>query len=194
MTPALASSLSVMHLSTVVGALAVMANGMWPLLRDRKRILAAQAIGSSLFGLHYLLIGATTGAAMCAASIIQSVTAALVARRGMRLGIVGATLLAGATMTVLTWHGLSSAFAQATGLLSASGRLQRDAQRLRWLFLGSVLCSVTHNFLVGSPWGLITDGTALAMLTAGLWRGRKAHTSKPEAAEARSAGIALVSA
>lgn len=174
--------LSGLHLSTVVGVLAVLANTSWPLVRNRRRILAVQALGSSLFGFHYLLIGAGTGAAMCAASIIQSVTAALVTRRGIRLSVVGATLLAGTTMTVLTWHGLSSAFALATGLLSASGRLQRDAHRLRCLFLGAVLCSMTHNVLVGSPWGLTSDTLALTMLAAGLWRGQKARAPSPTVA------------
>lgn len=175
-----------LHLSTVVGALAVAVNSSWPTLRSRKRILAVQAVGSSLFGLHFLLIGSGTAAAMCAAGIIQGVTAAVVARRGVRLGIVGATLLAGAAVTALTWRGLPSGFAQAGGLLSASGRLQRDAQRLRWFFLGSEMCWTTHNLMVGSPWGLTSDAVAVTMLTAGLWRGRRAR--------ARAARSALVGA
>lgn len=178
MTPTL-TFLCSLHLSTVVGAAAVAVNTSWPLLRNRKRILAIQAVGSSLFGLHYLLIGSGTAAAMCAAGIIQGVTAAVVARRSVRLGIVGATLLAGFAMTVLTWHGLPSAFAQAGGLLSASGRLQRDAQRLRWLFLGSEMCWTTHNLMVGSPWGLTSDALAVTMLTAGLWRGCGAQAPLP---------------
>ncbi len=178
MTPAL-SLLCSLHLSTVVGALAVAVNSSWPLLRHRKRILAVQAVGSSLFGIHFLLIGSSTAAAMCAAGIVQGVTAAVVARRGVRLGIVGATLLAGAAVTVLTWHGLPSAFAQAGGLFSASGRLQRDTQRLRWLFLGSEMCWTTHNLMVGSPWGLTSDTLAITMLTAGLWRGYRARMAVP---------------
>ena len=178
MTPAL-TFLCTLHLSTVVGALAVAVNSSWPLLRHRKRILAVQAVGSSLFGVHFLLIGSSTAAAMCAAGIIQGVTAAVVARRGVRLGIVGATLLAGASVTLLTWHGLPSAFAQAGGLFSASGRLQRDAQRLRWLFLGSEMCWTTHNLMVGSPWGLTSDTLAITLLTAGLWRGRRARMAVP---------------
>ncbi len=164
-----------LHLSTVVGALAVAVNSSWPILRNRKRILAVQAVASSLFGVHFLLIGSSTAAAMCAAGIIQGITAAVFVRRGVRLGIVGATLLAGMAVTLLTWRGLPSAFAQAGGLFSASGRLQRDAQRLRWLFLGSEMCWTTHNLMVGSPWGLTSDAVALTMLTAGLWRGRNAR-------------------
>ena len=175
MAPAL-TFLCTLHPSTVLGALAVAVNSAWPILRNRKRILAVQAAASSLFGFHFLLIGSGTAAAMCAAGIIQGVTAAVFARRGVRLGVVGATLLAGMAMTLLTWHGLPSAFAQAGGLLSASGRLQRDAQRLRWLFLGSEMCWTTHNLMVGSPWGLTSDAVALTMLSAGLWRGRNART------------------
>ena len=178
-----------LHLSTVVGALAVAVNSSWPLLRNRKRILAVQAVGSSLFGFHYLLIGSGTAAAMCAAGIIQGVTAAVAGRRGVRLGIVGATLLAGVATTLLTWHGLPSAFAQAGGLLSASGRLQRDTRRLRWLFLGSEMCWTTHNLMVGSPWGLTSDALAITMLTAGLWRGRRARRPVPTGLAATPAAV-----
>ena len=161
-----------LHLAAVVGALALVTTGSWPLLPHRKYILAVQAAGSGLFGLHYLLLGAWTGAIMCAAAIVQSVTAVLVTKRNVRFGIAGFTLLVTLTLTVLTWGGLRSAVAQMAGLLSLSGRLQCDAQRLRWFFLGSVFCSMTYNLLVGSPWGLSNDTIALTMLIAGLWRER----------------------
>ena len=161
---------SLLHTSTLIGVLALAANTSWPLLRGRKCILTVQALGSSLFGLHYLLIGAGTGAVMCAAAIVQSVTGALVRRHTIRLGIVGMTLVAGVTMTFLTWQGLPSAFAQATGIFSAAGRLQRNVRRLRWLFVGSVLCSLIHNFLVGSLWGLGSDVVSAAILAVRIWR------------------------
>ena len=168
--PSTITSVSLLHTSTLIGVLALSVNMSWPLLHGRKRILTVQALGSSLFALHYLLIGAETGAVMCAAAIVQSVTGALVRQRTMRLGIVGMTLVAGVTMTFLTWQGLPSAFAQATGIFSAAGRLQPNTRRLRWLFVGSVLCSLIHNFLVGSLWGLGSDMVSATILAVRIWR------------------------
>lgn len=173
-----------LHLSAVVGALAVAVNNSWPVLRNRKRILLVQVTGSSLFGLHYTLIGSSTAAAMCAAGIAQGAAAVLIARRGPRLAVFAATILAGLTATALTWHGATSVLAQMGGLLSASGRLQRDVQRLRWLFLCSEACWTAHNLLAGSPWGLTSDAVAVTMLVTGLWRGRRAGARAPELAPA----------
>lgn len=159
--------------ATVAGMAAVAVNCCWPLLHRRKTLLGLQVCASLLFGLHYLLLGAPTAAAMCGASAAQGLAAALVARRSLRDGIIGATAAASLAITVATWTGLPSLLAQTGQLLSLAGRLQRDTQRLRWLFLASEAFWVSHNLLVGSRWGLASDSLAVTMLLIGLWRGRE---------------------
>jgi hypothetical protein len=154
------------------GALAVMVNCSWPLQRDRRVILALQATGSLLFGLHYLLLGAPTAAAMCAAGVIQGVSAATLAGRRLKLSIFAATIVAGLATTVATFAGVTSVLAQSGALLSAAGRLQRTPQAIRWCFLASEAFWVSHNLLVGSAWGLTSDTLAVSTLLVGLWRGR----------------------
>lgn len=55
----------------VAGALGVAANCLWPLLESRRQILAVQVLSATMFGLHYLLLGAPTAAAMCAAGAVD---------------------------------------------------------------------------------------------------------------------------
>ena len=47
--------------ANLAGLVALGSSVTWPLLRRRKAILIVQVAGSLLFGLHYLLLGASTG-------------------------------------------------------------------------------------------------------------------------------------
>jgi hypothetical protein len=172
--------------ATYAGALAVAANCSWPLLRQRRTILALQATGASLFGLHYLMLGAPTAAAMCAAGVVQGVSAATLSSRRLRLGLFGASIAAGLAMTAATFAGISSALAQCGALLSATGRLQRVPQAIRWCFLASEAFWVSHNLLVGSTWGLTSDTLAVTTLLIGLWRGRQPAVARAALAPARA--------
>lgn len=159
--------------ATLAGAAAVAINGSWPLLHSRRRILALQVLSSLLFGLHYFLLGASTGAAMCLAGAAQGLAAVLLRGRAARLGVFGATVAAGLTVTAATWSGLPSLCAQGGQLLSAAGRLCRSAQSIRWCFLAAEGFWVAHNLMVGSRWGLASDALAVSMLALGLWRARR---------------------
>jgi len=159
--------------STFAGVLGVLANVAWPLQRERRAILALQCVGASMFGLHYLLLGAPTAAAMCVAGIIQGVSAVAISGRRLRLAIFASTILAGLTVTITTFAGVTSVLAQTGSLFTATGRLQRSAQSIRWCFLAAEAFWTSHNLIVGSPWGLTSDTLGVTMLVIGLWRGRK---------------------
>jgi len=173
--------------STYPGVLGVLANCIWPLQRERRLILALQCAGALMFALHYLLLGAPTAAAMCVAAVIQGVSAATLTNRRLQLSIVAATVLAGFSVTVTTFSGLPSVLAQTGSLLTATGRLQRTAQSIRWFFLAAEVFWTTHNVIVGSPWGLTSDVLGVAMLTVGLWRGRADGGLLPSLAPVRGA-------
>jgi Bacterial inner membrane protein len=168
----IANTIGTLEPSTVAGALAVSVNCTWPLQRSRRLILSLQVAGSLLFAVHYLLLGATTAAAMCGAGIVQGASAILARRCAVRLSLFGATILGGLAATIASWSGLPSLCAQTGQLLSATGRLQRSPQTIRWCFLASEMFWTTHNLLVGSRWGLTSDTLAFATLLIGLWRGR----------------------
>ena len=121
--------------ATAAGALGVMANGVWPHLRSRRQILAVQVFCSAMFALHYALLGAHTGAAMCAAGALQSLAAATLRGRWALGGVFGATIAATLAMTAATWSGLPSALALAGQSMSAFGRLQHREQAIRLAFL-----------------------------------------------------------
>ena len=170
--------------ANIAGFVALGSSVTWPLLRRRKAILAVQVAGSLLFGLHYLLLGAVTAAAMCVMGALQGVALVLLIDRRQRIGVVWLTMAIGALVTAFTWTGLPSLLSQGGQAVSAIGRLQLDTQRLRLWFLASVGFWCTHNLIVGSVFGLASDTLALTSLLLGLWRNRAAAATAPRLRDA----------
>ncbi len=141
----------------------------------RTWILAASAACAACFGAHYLTLGALTGTAMCAISVLQSLVSlrcvGAPGRGGWVPPVFAASTLAAACLTMATWNGWPSACAAAGALLATGARLQAAPQAMRQLFLGASLCWAGHNLLVGSVFGLTCDvltilGLAIALLRA----------------------------
>lgn len=170
--------------ANLAGVVALASSVTWPLLRRRRAILVVQVAGSLLFALHYLLLGASTAAAMCIMGAIQGVALVVLIDRRKRIGVVLASMAAAAIVTASTWNGLPSLLSQCGQAMGAIGRLQLDPQRLRLWFLASVAFWCSHNLMVGSVFGLASDTLALSSLLLGLWRNRAA------AAEPRLRGAA----
>ena len=168
----LPSSAFLLEPANIAGFVALGSSVTWPLLRRRRAILIVQVAGSLLFGLHYLLLGAGTAAAMCVLGALQGVALVTLIGRRQRIGVVGGTMAIGVLVTALTWNGLPSVLSQGGQAMSAIGRLQLDTQRLRLWFLVSVVFWCSHNLLVGSVFGLASDTLSLTSLLVGLWRGR----------------------
>jgi hypothetical protein len=165
--------------ANLAGLLALGSSLTWPLLRNRRVILGVQVVGSLLFAVHYLLLGAPTAAAMCATGALQGLALVLLVDRRKRIGVVGVTLAASAMVTALTWMGVPSLLSLAGQVMSGLGRLQVNTQRLRQCFLISVLFWTSHNLMVGSVFGLASDALSITSLILGLWRNRDtAHGSE----------------
>jgi len=145
------------------------------LMPRRDRILLASAACATCFGAHYMFLGALTGTAMCAISVIQSLVSLTCIGRPGRSGWVpplfAASTFAAACLTLATWNGWPSACAALGTLLATGARLHAAPQPMRLLFLGASLCWAGHNLLVGSVFGLTCDllticGLGIAFLRA----------------------------
>ena len=156
--------------ATVFGLLGVISGSLWGLLRSTRSIVAVQALCTGSFALHYLLLGAHTGAAMNALTLVQ-VAVVLCLRRGRISSLAyWSTIPVMGALTLYTWAGAPSVFA-ALGLTTASlGRWQTEVLRLRIFFVACSLCWFAHNAIVGSSFGMATDTISLASNMWGLWR------------------------
>lgn len=167
----------------IFGALGLVlgfAAGMMP---RREAILVASAACAASFGLHYLRLGAHTGTAMCALSVLQSLAAARFGARVRRPAwfapFFGLGFLAVLGLTAATWNGWPSACAGIGALLATSARLRTEAPAMRRLFLGASLAWAGHNLLVGSAFGLTCDLLTISGLLVAMGR---ASGGRPAAA------------
>lgn len=148
------------------------------LLGGRRAILLAQATASSLFLLHFLLLGAQTGMLMCGLGLIQM--AVRIRRQpGRTLGLLYAlTVPAALAVAALSWQGPMSALSATGFLLATLGRWQSKVGRMRLFLILATLVGSGHNLLAGSVFGLVSDamglsGHCISLWRAGLFRGRR---------------------
>jgi Bacterial inner membrane protein len=167
----LAAWLGALPAAQLLGAVGIGCGCIWSLFRSRRTILLIQSVGALSFALHFALLGSAAGAAACVVGMLQSLAALRFAGRPLAAAF-GLTGAAAAAAVWFTWSGAPSLCAAiGTGFASA-GRLQRDAQRMRLLFLACSCFWVGHNALVGSALALTSDALTLTGLGLGLWRHR----------------------
>ena len=149
-------------LADLFGIAGVIAGSSWAMFRHRRTILLVQGSATLFFALHYGLIGAVSGATMCAMTLLQTASALPERHTRWTTGLFWATVPMMIVLTALTWNGIASAGA-AFGLTMATlGRWQSDTLRLRMFFVLCAMGWAVHNITVGSPFGLVSDTMCFA--------------------------------
>jgi len=165
----------------VSGAVALGLLAVWPLLRGRRALVLGQAASSLVFGVHYALIGATTGAAVTVLSVVQALAALPRHRSVARVVVFGATLAALGGVCWFTWQGWPSACAAVGMLMAAAGRWHGSASGFRLGFAAAGVAWIVHDVATGSVYGLVADVACLASLGVGAVRERRAVTLTADA-------------
>ncbi|NUB17143.1 hypothetical protein GAY28_35175 [Azospirillum brasilense] len=158
------------HLSDLAGAAGFVLVALWPWLSDRRALLAGQGASAAAFAMHYLLIGAITGAALSGLSVLQVATAWPDDRPIWCRAVYIAPVPLLAVLTASTWAGWPSACAAAGMIAATAARWSRSALLLRVLFLLAGACWVAHDLLTGSTFGLLADLLCMAGLVYGALR------------------------
>ena len=154
----------------MTGIAGLLAGTLSTLLDARRAILLAQATASTLFLLHFLLLGAWTGMLMCALGLVQMAVSCQ-RQPGRLLGLLYAlTVPAALAVAALTWQGPMAALSSTGFLLSTLGRWQSALGRMRLFFVAATLVGAGHNLLAGSAFGLVSDAMALTGHGLALWR------------------------
>jgi hypothetical protein len=167
---------------TAFGYAGVMANLCWPLLRERKKLLAGQVLACCLMFSHFALLGAWTGAAIMAMAGLQASLAIPLGTDPRFKRVYLASLLLTPVVCAATWLGPPSVFSSLALVIVCIANFQLDPVRQRALLLGAIFAWSAHNFLVGSVPGLVSNTLALLVsgrMLASVYRERKA--SRPAA-------------
>ena len=170
-------------LALLPGAVGLLCQLTWPLMRSRRSILIVQAGIGLGYAAQYGLLGAWSGASVAFLGAFQTllVLASGSPRPDWRIvaPVFGLLLLATAT----TWSGLPSVLAFGACALTMLGRLQADTLRLRKIQLLAAPFGAAHDIVVGALPALcgVLLSTAVALVALCQEQARGSVLSNPVA-------------
>lgn len=148
-------------LSDVFGYAGVLVNLSWPMMPNRRGLLAGQGLACVFMFVHFMLLGAFTGAAIMAVVGTQALLAIPLggARRFKLIYLLSLGLIPAVAWS--TWHGLPSVFSSVALVFASLGNYQMDVIRQRIGLILTILAWFVHNALVGSLPGLASNTLGL---------------------------------
>lgn len=146
-----------------IGLVGTLGGVTWPMFATRLGMLLGQLFTNLCFLAHFALLGAETATLVNVLSALQVAAAIpLGTRPGFRhVYLATVPLIAG--VLLWSWSGLPSLFAALGAGLISLGRYQTDVGRFRLVMLLALPCWFTHNALVGSVPGMISDTVGFAL-------------------------------
>ena len=159
-----------MDIATVFGALGVVTNTLWPLIKQRKFLLLGQILACIFMGTHFILLGAYTGASVMMVAGIQAALAIPLEAHPKFKSVYLVSLIFTPLVCWLTWQGFPTVFSSLALMFFCIGNLQVNTKYLRIFLILCIFGWVGHNWLVSSYPALISNFLALMTSTYGLMR------------------------
>ena len=150
-----------MELATVLGALGILSNTLWPLLKRRQFLLIGQVIAALFMCIHFSLLNAYTGSVVMLLAALQASLAIPLESHPKFKSVYLASILLTPVVCWFTWQGSASIFSSLALIFFCIGNLQINLKRLRIFLLLCIFAWIGHNILVSSYAGLISNSLAL---------------------------------
>ena len=126
--------------------------------KKRKNIIIFTVISSSLFMMHYSLLGANTGAILNLICALRGIVFANSDKKWAKSKIwLAAFIIINIICAVVTWSVWYSVLPLAGMLLSTVSFWLKDETKIRLVTLPSSPCWLVYNALCGSVAGVITE-------------------------------------
>jgi hypothetical protein len=176
---------SIEHIATAFGFAGVLANLCWPLMRARKFMLVGQVIACVFMLIHFLLLGANTGAAIMGVAGIQAALAVPLERNPRFKFVYLASLVLTPIVCYATWQGVQSVFSSLALAIVCAANYQVNQVRQRVLLVTAIVAWFVHNLAVASVPGLVSNVLAFVVSTRMLvLMAREARVTKLRAVSA----------
>ena len=146
-----------MEIASIFGFLGVLGNATWPLIKKRKWLLFGQIIACTLMFIHFILLGALTGAAVMFVAGLQASLAIPLEDNPKFKNIYLFSFLFIPLICFCTWHGYASIFSSLALAIFCLGNLQTDMKKLRTILLFCIFAWAGHNIIVSSVPGLLSN-------------------------------------
>ena len=159
-----------MEISTLFGILGVIANTLWPLIKQRSLLLLGQITACVLMATHFSLLGAYTGATVMLVAGVQAALAIPLAHHPKFTSIYWLSLLLTPLVCWYTWQGYPSVFSSLALIFFCIGNRQLNTQHLRVFLILCLFAWVGHNICISSYPALVSNFLALATSLFGIAR------------------------
>jgi hypothetical protein len=149
--------------ATLFGVAGIVANLTWPLMRQRRQLLAWQVVACLLMLIHFELLSAHTGAlVMLVAGLQAALAIPLGASNRIKHIYLGALLLT-PFVCYVTWQGSQSLFSSLALGIVCIANFQLNQVTQRAMLILAIFAWMAHNLLVQSVPALISNVLALGI-------------------------------
>ena len=131
------------------------------MFRRRESLLAGQFTACCLMLTHFVLLGATSGAAVMGVAGVQALLAIPLGKHPKFRRIYFVSLLLTPLVCFFTWQGDASIFSSAAMGIFAFANLQTEPVKQRALLIMVIAAWFAHNTLSHSVPGLVSNTLAL---------------------------------
>ena len=146
-------------------------------LKQRSNILIVQFFSNFLWAAHFLLLGATTGAALNICATVRSyVFYKYGAKKNRSIWILIGSIIALVVSAMLSWQGWISLIPMIAIIIATIGYWQHDEQMIRRVILISSPLWLVYGVISGSYAGIANESIVIASVLIALWRYRKHPT------------------
>lgn len=149
----------------------------WP---RRRQILLSQVVANIFWTIHFLLLGATSGAAMTVVGAIRSYVFIVVGDNNRSRYIPGVIIALVLVAGLASWSGWASLLAIAGMAVAVVAQWQQNEQHLRILMCVAAPLWFSYNLLNGSYPGMVNEMLLMMSSIVAFWR-YKRHVQLIEA-------------
>lgn len=149
--------------ATIFGYAGVLANLCWPLMKSRQYLLAGQVLACCFMFIHFILLGAYTGAAVMGVAGFQAALAIPLGLNPNFKRIYIASFLLTPLVCFATWQGAQSVFSSLALAIVCVANFQLNQVHQRTLLITAIFAWFAHNIMVGSVPGLISNALAFVV-------------------------------
>ncbi len=158
-------------IAQIIGVLGLLCNGLSFQQKKRKGILSFQICAAALFVVHYIILGAYTGAVINFLGMLRSIvfinSDKKWAKHPVWLGVFVVVFTVASIVTWVDWYSILPATAM---VLTTISYWLKNETKIRLVTFPSSPCWLVYNILTGSVAGVLTECVVMSSLIIAIVR------------------------
>ena len=152
------------------GGAGILLNGLIYQQKSRMTLLRCKWLANCFWAVHYALLGAWSGAAVCAIGILRETVFLCSGKKAAPKGWLVFFLLLAIGSAIYTWKDFSSILPALASAVSVFSFWKGDPRLTKYLSFPISGCFLTYNIACHSWLGIVNEGIVLLSTIIGVWR------------------------